>query len=143
MEIAVVRPKSCGQTCTISELYIDGGSRQCFILEDVVREVQGQPVASWKVKNETAIPVGRYKVVVTYSPHFRRELPLLLEVPGYEGVRIHAGNTAADTEGCLIVGSDIGADGESVVKSRIAFDDFFDKINAASYRNEEITLTIG
>ncbi len=82
-------------TYTIGKLYIDG---QFFseTLEDAVRET--------KVYGETAIDKGTYKVIVTLSPRFKRYLPLLLNVPKFEGVRIHRGNTAADTHGCILVG---------------------------------------
>lgn len=104
--------------CTIGELTL-GGVLVCHILEDVIREVPGEPVASWKVKGETAIPAGRYKVVITHSPRFKRLLPLLLDVPGFEGIRIHTGNTADHTEGCLIPGRKVlGA----VVDSRKSYD---------------------
>lgn len=75
----------------------------CWTLEDVVREIPGQPVTAWKVKRETAIPRGTYTMCVTRSNRFGVDLPLLLDVPGFEGVRIHGGNTAADTEGCILV----------------------------------------
>lgn len=52
----------------------------------------------------SAIPEGRYPVVVTWSPKFKRWLPLLLHVPKFEGIRIHADNTAKDTQGCILVG---------------------------------------
>lgn len=75
----------------------------CWTLEDVVREVDGMPVGRWKIHGKTAIPVGTYPVSVTLSNRFKRPLPLLEGVPSFAGVRIHGGNTAADTEGCILV----------------------------------------
>jgi hypothetical protein len=67
------------------------------VLEDAVRDV--------KIKNVTAIPKGTYEVAITFSNRFKQLMPLLLNVPNYEGVRIHWGNYSKDTEGCLLVGS--------------------------------------
>ena len=89
---------------TIGSMTVDG-DWQCWTLEDPVREVPDQPVAQWKVPGKTAIPAGRYRVDITVSARFKRLLPLLAAVPGYEGVRIHAGNTSADTEGCILIGN--------------------------------------
>ena len=75
-----------------------------YSLEDVVREVPGRPVAEWKVPGKTAIPAGRYRLRWTMSNRFRREMLLLEGVPGFAGIRIHAGNTDADTEGCILLG---------------------------------------
>ncbi len=130
-----------GETCTIGDLYIDG-DWFCFILEDIVREVEGQPVESWKVKGKTAIPAGNYKVQITYSSRFKRDLPLLVGVPGFEGIRIHPGNTDADTEGCLLPGMALGLGGESVSRSREAFDALFAKLDAAEDADEEVEITI-
>ena len=75
-----------------------------YSLEDVVREVPGRPVAEWKVPGKTAIPAGRYRLRWTMSARFKREMLLLEGVPGFAGIRIHAGNTDADTEGCILLG---------------------------------------
>ena len=93
---------------TVGKLYFRLSDRDpwtwlCWTLEDVVREVPGEPVEAWKIKGDTAIPRGTYAVRVTRSNRFKTDLPLLLNVPGFEGVRIHGGNTAADTEGCILV----------------------------------------
>lgn len=121
-------------TSTIGRLTVDG-AQQCYTLEDYVR-----PTGAPKVFGQTAIPAGTYGVIVTHSPHFLRDLPLLLNVPGFEGVRIHPGNTAADTEGCILVGMDRLAD--SIGRSRLAFDALFPKIQAAIARGESVTIEV-
>ena len=93
---------------TVGKLYFrlsdrDSWTWLCWTLEDVVREIPGQPVTAWKIKRETAIPRGTYPIRVTRSNRFGVDLPLLIDVPGFDGVRIHGGNTAADTEGCILV----------------------------------------
>ena len=80
---------------TIGKLYIDG-LYFCDTLEDTVREK--------KIAGKTAIPEGTYQVIVNRSPKFKRDLPLLLDVPNFEGIRIHRGNTVKDTSGCILVG---------------------------------------
>jgi hypothetical protein len=125
--------------CTIGEMLVDD-KHECYILEDTVREVEGQPVESWKVPGKTAIPRGEYIIKRTMSARFGRVLPLLLEVPGYAGVRIHPGNTAADTEGCLLPG--IVKDGKAVLNSRAAFAALDAKIMEAEKKGEEVKITI-
>src|SRR6185503_20455515 len=112
---------------TIGELFIDG-EWFCFILEDKMRELPGVPVEQWKIKGRTAIPVGRYQVVIAPSARFKRDLPRLLRVPGFEGILIHPGNTAVDTEGCLLPGLTRAAD--KVLSSRVAFSRLFAKLDA-------------
>lgn len=84
---------------TIGKLYIDG-KYYCDTLEDTVRDLTVEK----KIPGDTAIPAGRYNVVVTLSPRFGRELPRLLNVPYFDGILIHRGNTAKDTAGCILVG---------------------------------------
>jgi len=86
-----------GPEYTIGKLYIDG-QYFCDTLEDTVR-AKGE-----KVYGKTAIPAGMYRVKKTFSPRFKKILPEILEVEGFSGVRIHAGNTAKDTEGCILLG---------------------------------------
>jgi hypothetical protein len=119
---------------TIGKLLVNG-SFECWTCEDVVR-----PDGAPKVFGQTAIPYGSYDINVTFSPHFKCQLPLLLNVPGFEGVRIHPGNTPADTEGCLLVGQDRLA--KSVGRSRVAFSLLFEKIQAALRNGETISLEI-
>lgn len=120
MELRLERTERSGNS-TIGELSVDG-QFECFTLEDIERLN--------KIKGETAISVGRYEVVITQSQRFGRLLPLLLDVPEFEGVRIHPGNTAADTEGCILVG--VTKSEGSIGQSRVAFDQLFNKLKAAS-----------
>ncbi len=84
---------------TIGRLDVDG-KFFCDTLEDRVRDLSREK----KIAGETAIPAGCYEVVVNWSPRFRRRLPRLLNVPGFEGILIHRGNTPEDTAGCILVG---------------------------------------
>jgi hypothetical protein len=114
-------------TSTIGELFIDG-IFECFTLEDVERPV--------KIKNETAIPKGTYKVIINQSNRFKRLLPLLLNVPNFEGIRIHSGNSNHDTEGCILVGQTRNKN--YIGQSRKAFNKLFKKMQGA----KDITITI-
>lgn len=128
MELEVFRTPS-RDGATIGKLSVDG-VYECFTLEDQIREVPGEPVRLWKVPGQTAIPSGRYRVIVTPSVRFRRPLPLLLDVPGFSGIRIHCGNGTGDTCGCLLVGRTKGP--THVGESRLAFDALFPRIERAT-----------
>lgn len=84
---------------TIGQLKVDG-TFFCDTLEDRVRDLSREK----KVPGQTAIPAGKYEVIVNISPRFKRKLPRLLNVPGFEGILIHRGNTPEDTAGCILVG---------------------------------------
>jgi hypothetical protein len=116
----------------VGELLIDG-LFFCYTLEDVERNGP-------KVPGKTAIPRGTYKVIIDQSIRFKRPMPHLLDVPGFEGIRIHAGNTAADTEGCILLGQEKGDD--LILKSRVAFDSFFLKLSGALANKEEVIIEI-
>lgn len=93
-------------TYTIGKLYIDG-QYFCDTIEDKVRDLNKDGVfdnGEVKIKGKTAIPYGTYEVVWSYSPRFGKFTPRLLNVNSFDGVLIHSGNTAEDTEGCIIVG---------------------------------------
>lgn len=91
---------------TIGNLFING-KFYCNIIEDVVRDINKNgsfDCGEFKISGHTAIPYGKYEIQVTYSPKFKRKLPLLLNVKHFEGIRIHRGNTEKDSSGCLIPG---------------------------------------
>lgn len=102
MNLTLERMSSFGGA-TMGRLLIDGVFC-CHSLEDEVREVLGVPVASWKIKGATAIPAGRYMVALQDSPRFGPDTLTLLDVPGFQYIRMHAGNTSGDTEGCILLG---------------------------------------
>lgn len=105
-----------GANYTIGRLFIDG-KYFCDTLEDTVRNV--------KIPNETAIPAEAYEIILNMSPKFGRLLPRLLNVPNFEGILIHRGNTSTDTSGCILVG-------ENKVKGMV--------INSTSYELSLVNL---
>ena len=123
----------------ISALTVDG-EFMCHMLEDPVREVKGVPVRDWKFFGNSAIPAGSYKISPRYSPRFKKILPTLEDVPEFSGIRIHPGNTALDTMGCLIPGEWRG--GDSVSESRKAFAALVLRLDSAFKRGEEVTIEV-
>lgn len=121
-----------GDTYTIGKLYINN-NYFCDTIEDRVRNL---PIES-KVYGETAIPYGTYKVIVNYSPKFNRNLPLLLNVPYFEGIRMHRGNTAKDSFGCVILG-------ENKIKGMVINSTKYELelTNILQNTKEEITINI-
>ena len=109
----------------------------CDTLEPTWRDYKN---GAYKVKGRSAIPEGRYAVVISWSPKFEAWLPILLGVPKFEGIRIHAGNTSEDAEGCILVGKnrEVG----KVLDSRIWLHRLKQKIVEAKDRGEAVWLTI-
>lgn len=99
IHLSVIR-KAYRDTYTIGKMYING-EYFCDTLEDKVRTLNS---INDKIKGETAIPAGTYKITLEMSPRFKRKLPLLHNVPYFSGILIHRGNTAKDTHGCILVG---------------------------------------
>lgn len=125
---------------TISSLFINGVF-ECYVLEDTDRgldfKMQLAEIEKLKVYAETAIPYGSYEIRITMSNRFKRLLPILIGVKGYEGIRIHTGNTAVDTHGCLLPARKKGIN--SVSESTLAFNQLFTKLQNAK---DKIYITI-
>ena len=106
MRLTLIRRYNKPTYC-IGDLYING-KWFCSTLEDTDRGLNSamseEEIKKIKIKEETAIPTGIYKVILNYSPRFKKVMPLITNVPGYSGVRIHTGNSAKDSSGCLLVG---------------------------------------
>lgn len=133
MQLRVNRYKQCEKS-TLGRLFVDGGI-ECYTLEDVVRP-DGE-----KVDGATAIPAGTYNVIIDASTRFKRDMPHVLDVPGFTGVRIHSGNTDADTEGCILLGMKVSND-DFISGSKDAFNAFYPKLKAALDAGETVELTI-
>lgn len=128
-------------TYTIGKLYIDD-VYFCDTIEDTVRDLNKSGKfdnGEKKVHSKTAIPYGIYEIKWTYSPRFKKYTPQLMNVPSFEGIRIHAGNTSADTEGCLILGKNkqVG----KVLNSRDTINKFYPIIKEAC-SNGKVTIEI-
>jgi len=126
MKLKVIR-KEFTDLSTIGELSVNGVF-ECFTLEDKVRDFKAD--GSGKVYGKTAIPKGNYEVVLTYSNRFKQVMPLLLNVPYFEGIRIHPGNKNEDTHGCLLVGNDKSKD--LISNSKVAYQKLLARIKAVS-----------
>lgn len=115
----------------MGELYADD-KFICFTLEDAFHE--------HKVQNETCIPFGTYDVILDESVRFKRMMPHVMDVPDYEGVRIHWGNWAKNTEGCVLVG--LNKDVDVVYNSRKAFDQVYQVIENGLAKDGKVQITI-
>lgn len=124
-------------TTTLGKLFIDG-AYFCETLEDCDRKMED---GGKKVDGETAIPRGSYVVIIDYSNRFKRDMPHVLNVPGFVGIRIHSGNTHEDTEGCILVGK-LRLNDKSIGYSRDAFGLLFPRLEAAYERNEDINIEV-
>lgn len=114
------------EDCTIGDLFINE-EFICNTLEDVFREE--------KIANETCIPYGNYDIIINMSPKYKRLMPRLLNVPNFEGILIHSGNTVKDTSGCILVGT---RKGNTLVNSKDAFNKLFNRLQ--NYSNIKIEI---
>lgn len=127
---------------TIGKLYIND-QYFCDTLEDTDRSLTQsmteQQIKSKKVYGETAIPTGTYRIIISYSNRFKKQMPLLLNVPGFSGIRIHTGNTEKDSLGCILVGKNKAVG--KVLESRDTYSKLFSILQKAD-KKETIKITI-
>ena len=142
MKIEVKRT-ALKDTYTIGKMSIDG-VYVADTLEDKVRDLNKDgdldDAGETKVYGETAIPYGTYKVVLSYSNRFKRVLPEILGVKGFEGIRIHSGSASKDTSGCILVG--INSIKGGLTNSKMMYNKLFAILNKAYTSGEKITIQI-
>ena len=139
MEIKLIR-ESFGDTFTEGKLLIDNVF-ECYTVEDIDRRMEDDLTV--KVNGKTAIPRGRYELVLSMSNRFKKVLPEILNVPGFTGIRVHSGNSSIDTDGCIILGSiNAKVDDDWVGGSKIALTQFMAKLETAKENNEKVYIEI-
>ena len=142
MELKLIRKYRCSNYC-IDKLYINN---EYFsdALEDPDRGLTDsmslEEIKKIKIKGNTCIPYGTYNITITYSPRFKKNLPLLNNVKGFDGIRIHSGNKPQDTEGCLLPGFN-KVKGQ-VIDSRVTTDKLIAQIQQVLNKGEKVTITI-
>ena len=128
---------------TIGQMSLNG-SYFCDTLEDTDRGLKStmseEEILSKKRKGITAIPTGEYDVILTFSPKFKRVLPLLLNVPGYQYIRVHHGNLPSSTDGCLLVGEN-KVKGQ-IINSRATLEKLMSVLLECEKKKEKVTITI-
>lgn len=141
MELTLLRTQKT-ELSTISHLFIED-QHECFVIEDTDRGLKStmslEEIQKLKIHGKTAIPEGRYQIIIAFSPRFKRLLPRLLNVPGYDGILMHVGNYPRDTEGCLLPGTIPTKN--CVLHSVTAFTNLYKKLLRVP-KGEEIWITI-
>ena len=138
MKLKLVRSKGNAKSVE-GKLYIDGVF-ECYTLEDTDRRLES---GGAKIQDNTAIPRGIYEIAWSHSNHFGKDMPELLSVPQFAGVRIHGGNSDKDTEGCIIVGAVNASDNDDwISSSQVAVSRLYPKILAAVMAGKKVTLEI-
>ena len=135
--------KHFSEKSTVGDLFVND-KWFCYTLEDMDRQRQGDgSIIPWssslKIPRETAIPRGEYEIIVNVSNRFKKPMPLLLNVPDFLGIRIHSGNTAEHTEGCVLVGKFKNPD--MITGSMAAFKALF-KLIDQTLKKEKIFINI-
>ena len=142
MELRLERKYRSSKYC-IDKLYING-KYFSDALEDPDRGLTDsmslEEIKKIKIKGSTCIPYGTYNVTITYSPRFKRNLPLINNVKGFEGIRVHNGNTPQDSSGCVLLG--FNKIKGQVIDSKVTVNKFIDIVQKALNKGEKVTITI-
>ena len=142
MELKLIR-KYRKTDYTIGILYVNN-KYFCEILEDTDRGLKDsmslEEIKKIKIKDQTCIPYGKYQILMTYSPKYKKIMPLVNNVKGFEGIRIHSGNTNKDTSGCLLPG--FNKIKGQVINSREIFNKLYSLIQTATNNKENVTIEI-
>lgn len=136
MLLELIRDDEASQKHNWGKFFVDG-KYFCETLEDEDRYLEA---GGEKIDGETAVPRGRYKVTITYSNRFGRDMPLVCDVPGFSGVRLHGGNTEDDTHGCPLLGQVRTATG--VAQCSGANSRLFNLISAQLAVGEDVWLEV-
>lgn len=137
----IVKRQASRNEFTPGEMLVNG-EHFCWTLEDTIREIHGRPPVEWKVYGKTAIPIGRYKVVINWSSRFKRQMIQILNVKGFEGIRIHNGPTEKSTDGCILVHYDRAEDLRLADYNRQAMLDLEALVLKALTGKEQVSLEI-
>lgn len=133
-EVMTIERTTFTDKSTIGEVHFDGVFF-CYSLEDTCR------AKGVKIQGQTAIPAGRYEILITHSTRFNRETPQLMNVPNFEGIRIHPGNTAVDTQGCILPG--YKKDVDAVYDSQKAYNALLEEIRQRLSKDRLFVSVIG
>lgn len=125
-------------TYTMGRMLIDGKFFG-WTLEDTVRVLEK---LEDKIPGKTAIPYGKYEVIVSMSNRFKKELPEILNVPYFKGIRIHGGNTEADTEGCVLIGANITTDQRGINNCKRKVDELIKRIKKANAAGQKVFIEV-
>ena len=126
----------CEPTHTHGKLFVNN-EFYCYTLEDTDRKLEEGGI---KIPHETAIPLGTYNVLINMSPRFKKRLPLVNNVPGFSGIRIHPGNSANDSSGCILVGDK--RENDKILNSVVTFNKLLELLEKTVASKESISLTI-
>ena len=141
MELTLQRTK-LSEKATLGALFVDSAF-ECYTLEDVVRigNTNLPDDEQVKIQDETAIPAGRYRVIINMSPRLQKMMMRLLDVPQFDGILIHSGNTDIDTKGCILVGQEVVND-DYIHGGKVVLPVLQDKVQQAIDSGEEVWINI-